>query len=67
MATGHELESALGLSPVNFVDDMCDPTASMPDFGGFDGCTNDDDVKAVAGGVDSDEGCWTGAFDTMSV
>ena len=66
MAIGHELESALGLSLVNF-DDMCDPTTPMPGFGGFDGRANGDDVKEVVGGLGSDEGCWADAFDTMLV
>lgn len=66
MATGHEVESALGLSLANF-DDMCDPTEPMSDFGGFDGLANSDDVKeVVVGGLDSDGGCpWADAFDTM--
>lgn len=66
MTIGHELESALGLSLVNF-DDMCDPTVSMSGFAGFDGCANGDDVKEVVGGLDSDEGCWVDVFDTMLV
>lgn len=58
MGVEHEFESAsaLGLSLLNFYDDMCDPTASMTDFGGFDGSGNDDDVDGE--GVDSDEGWW---------
>lgn len=65
MATGHELESAsaLGLAFVN--DDVCDPTASMTDFGGFDGHANCDSVKRAAEGVDSDEGRWTDELETM--
>lgn len=67
MDTGHELESALGLSLVNFDDSLCDPTASMSVFGGFDGWTNGDDVREVAEGMGPDEGYWADAFDTMSV
>lgn len=67
MSTGHELEGALGLSLVNFDDDRCDPIASVSGFGGFDGRANGDDVKEVAEGMGSDEGCWADAFDTMFV
>ena len=66
MAIGHELESALGLSLVNF-DDMYDPTAPIPGFGGSDGRANGDDVKEEVGGLDSDEGRWADAFDVMLV
>lgn len=66
MAIGYEPESALGLSLVDF-DDMRDPTMPMPDFVGFDGRANGDDVKEVVEGLDSDEGCWVDAFDTMLV
>jgi len=51
---------------VNF-DDTYDPTVAMPGFGGFDGCANVDDVKEVVEGLDSDDGCWVDAFDTMLV
>ena len=67
MTTGHEPESALELSLVNFYDDMCDPIASMSGFGGFDGHANCDDVKEVAESVGSDEGHRADAFDTMLV
>lgn len=52
---------------MNFDGDMCDPIASMSDFGGFDGRASGDDVKEVAEDVGSDEGCWTDVFDTMFV
>jgi len=64
MTPGHESESALGVSLGNLYDDMCDPTVSVSGFGGFDG---GDDVREAAEGVDSDEGCWADAFDTMLV
>ena len=67
MATGHELESAWGLSLVNFDGDMCDPTESMSDFGGFGGFTGGDDIKEATEGVNLDGGCWMDAFDTMLV
>lgn len=58
MDTGHELEStsALGLSLLNFYDDMCDPTVSVTDFGGFN------DIEGAAEVVDSGEGWWMDAF-----
>jgi len=61
MDTGHELEStnALGLSLLNLYDNMCDPTVSMTDFGGFYG---GDDVKGEAEVVDSGERWWMDAF-----
>ena len=64
MDTGHELEntSALGLSLLNFYDDVCNPTVSMTDFGGFDGDWNGDDFKSGTEVVDSGEGWWMDAF-----
>lgn len=61
MDAGHEPESAsaLGLSLLNFYDDMCDPTVSMVDFGGFYGSGND---ESVAEAVDSGEAWWADAF-----
>lgn len=61
MDTGHELgsTSALGLSLLNLYDNLCDPTVSMTDFGGFCG---GDDVKDEAEVVDSGEGWWMDAF-----
>ena len=60
MGVEHEFESAsaLGLSLLNFYDDMRDPTVSMADFGGFDGSGNDDDVDGEGDVVGSDEGWW---------
>lgn len=67
MATGYELEStsALGLSLVNFGDDICDPIVSMTDFGGFCGRVGEDGVERAAENVDPDEGQWTDGFDTI--
>jgi len=61
MDAGHEPEntSALGLSLLNFYDDMCDPTVSMTDFGGFDGSGNGESAAEV---VDSGEGWWMDVF-----
>ena len=60
MDTEHEFESAsaLGLSLLNFYDDMCDPTVPTTDFGGFDGSGNGDDVDGGEEVVGSDEGWW---------
>ena len=52
--------SALGLNLMNFDDDMSDPTTSVAGFGGFD-------VNEGVDGVNSGEGWFTDAFDTMFV
>lgn len=65
MATGHELEGVLEPSLARFDGKTSDPNALMLGFGGFDGWTDGDDVRAVVEGVDLDEECWADELDTM--
>lgn len=69
MTTGYELEStsAFGLPVVDFHTEVSDPTAYTADFGGFDIVGGDDNPKETVEGVDSGEGWWMDAFDTMFV
>jgi hypothetical protein len=65
VATGHELEGALGPSLARFDGESSDPKVPILGFGGFDDWTDGNDVKAVVEGVDLDKRCWEVTLDTM--